>query len=629
MQNQISLFKDFSYDVTVVMVSYHTGAALWRAIDSVLAQEGLNELILVDNGNNADTRQRLVKKNMKEPRLKVLSGHGNIGLYQGYNLGAERAKGRYLLFLSPETIIPHDFLLRMVDDYQKDADCWSVSCKILNEYGNTKIESSRKTMTPFNFLSERIGLNRFFKGKAASFYNRGDKQALQYHNCPSAICFLTDINQFKQLNCFDESYFYAYGDVDFANKLSNLGGKALYNPDLTVIDYRTTSSYRSFKARWHALRDSQRYFNKHYKNEYLPGVIFLFNILVVCGWLFKTIASFFTLPFKSRKPKAQKESERCTKFLESYKEFITPEDSIPNGTIYDLSQRTPILFTGAHTDIGLSILRRLLAADLEIVALYEKQIIDFEHPKLTWLHSDLIQYNISSSQQKPRTLIFADDLRNLPELLENFKAIGVNRILALGSAYVFRLLSSGNKKHKAEAKSFVLAEGDISRTSPVLNIDTTIIRADMTYGMGTNDNVSSITRFIRLFGFLPILPPASGKRQPIHCDDVAINAISLINYKETFGRTYNLSGDETLTYCQIIEKIFNAINKKKRILFCKKIIFISKVLSPFISLKTFNKEAILRANEDIVFIKDQLPKHLRLPQRSFLQDGIKSIFPMK
>jgi GT2 family glycosyltransferase len=159
MQQQISLFRDFQYDVTVVMVSYHTGTALWRALDAVLEQEGLNELILVDNGNSQETRQRLVKKNLTEPRLKVLSGHGNMGLYQGCNLGADRAKGQYVLFISPETVLPHDFLLRMVDAYQKDAESFAATCMITDAYGHEKKESRQNLLMPSHATHEAMGLN--------------------------------------------------------------------------------------------------------------------------------------------------------------------------------------------------------------------------------------------------------------------------------------------------------------------------------------------------------------------------------------------------------------------------------------------------------------------------------------
>lgn len=619
MSNQISLFRDFSYDITVVMVSYHTGAALWRSIESVLAQEGLNELILVDNGNSASTRQRLVKKNMKEPRLKVLSGHGNIGLYQGYNLGATRAKGQYVLFLSPESILPHDFLLRLVDEYKKDPLIWALSSQVLTADGIEKLEAHRSLLTPARLISEKLGFYRLFPKKyppihCSKLRKNFSDDAL---TTPNAMCLLIELDKFKQLFGFKEDYFYHYGDMDLGMRIRDLGGKTSYFAHLSVVDFRTTHKSTSLKASWYTLKDLKRYLNRHFKNEHLPGVIASLNGILNLSWAIKT---FLKLPFflrYSAKPLAQKESERCAKFLETYRDFSSDDLHIPKGTIYDLSQRVPIMLAGANTDVGLCILRRLLAADLEVIALYDKHVIDFEHPKLSWLQEDLVERYQTIYNQTPRSLIYADDICKLSNQLESFAKLGISRIVAVSSAYVFRLLSSGEKTQKAEAKSYVLAEGDVVRTSPVLHIDTTILRAGMTYGMGTDDNISTIARFIKRFGFILLSPPAAGKRQPIHCDDVAIHAIGLINHKETFGKSYNLPGDEILSYRDIIGYIFSALGKRKRILFFKYLSALSACLKPFSSVKNFNQSAVKRVNEDIIFTKEPLPEHLKLPQRSF------------
>ncbi|MCC7260564.1 MAG: hypothetical protein IT567_05990, partial [Alphaproteobacteria bacterium] len=51
---QQSMFPDEAGHTSVVMVSYHTGPILWLALESVLVQPGLKELILVNNGNPPD-----------------------------------------------------------------------------------------------------------------------------------------------------------------------------------------------------------------------------------------------------------------------------------------------------------------------------------------------------------------------------------------------------------------------------------------------------------------------------------------------------------------------------------------------------------------------------------------------
>ena len=48
-----------------------------------------------------------------------------------------------------------------------------------------------------------------------------------------------------------------------------------------------------------------------------------------------------------------------------------------------------------------------------------------------------------------------------------------------------------------------------------------ILRPTLIYGYGQDKNVSEIARFVRRFGFFPLIGKAQGLRQPVHADDVA------------------------------------------------------------------------------------------------------------
>ena len=80
---------------SVVMVSYRTGEVLWAAIEAVLSpdQEGMTELILVDNGNPPAVAAELARRAERDPRLVLVTGHGNVGFARACNLGASRARG--------------------------------------------------------------------------------------------------------------------------------------------------------------------------------------------------------------------------------------------------------------------------------------------------------------------------------------------------------------------------------------------------------------------------------------------------------------------------------------------------------------------------------------------------------
>jgi GT2 family glycosyltransferase len=92
--------------VSVIVVSYFTGPLLDRAIQSILEQDVSFELIVVDNGNAGSVTATLYDLARKDGRVRICSGHGNIGFAGGCNLGARHASGELLFFLNPDTQLP-------------------------------------------------------------------------------------------------------------------------------------------------------------------------------------------------------------------------------------------------------------------------------------------------------------------------------------------------------------------------------------------------------------------------------------------------------------------------------------------------------------------------------------------
>ena len=64
---------------SVILVSFHTGEPLFRAMASVLRQAAPVELIVVDNGNPEPVVAQLRAMAAADTRMTVLSGHGNVG----------------------------------------------------------------------------------------------------------------------------------------------------------------------------------------------------------------------------------------------------------------------------------------------------------------------------------------------------------------------------------------------------------------------------------------------------------------------------------------------------------------------------------------------------------------------
>jgi nucleoside-diphosphate-sugar epimerase len=87
----------------------------------------------------------------------------------------------------------------------------------------------------------------------------------------------------------------------------------------------------------------------------------------------------------------------------------------------------------------------------------------------------------------------------------------------------------------------------------------------MIYGLGTDKNVAEITRLIRRWGFFPLLGRGDGLRQPVHVEDLAQACVAAMDSPAGKNRAYDVSGTETLSYREMVKRIFVALDKRPRI----------------------------------------------------------------
>jgi nucleoside-diphosphate-sugar epimerase len=150
-------------------------------------------------------------------------------------------------------------------------------------------------------------------------------------------------------------------------------------------------------------------------------------------------------------------------------------------------------------------------------------------------------------------------------------------------------------------------------------VDWTILRPTLIYGFGQDKNVSEIARFIRRFGFFPLLGTAGGLRQPVHVHDVAKACLAALTVS-TANRAYALSGGEVLTYRDMAERIFLALGRRLRIVTIPLWIFRGAVAAVRCLPRYRHWSAAMaeRMNRNLVFDHSDAEKDLGFTPRRFL-----------
>ncbi|MBU2621101.1 MAG: NAD-dependent epimerase/dehydratase family protein, partial [Proteobacteria bacterium] len=208
----------------------------------------------------------------------------------------------------------------------------------------------------------------------------------------------------------------------------------------------------------------------------------------------------------------------------------------------------------------------------------------------------------------------------LPEYFSMLSLYGVKHIVAISSTSRFTKSISSDPTEQALAERLADSEERLIAWAKTKDVTWTILRPTLIYGLGSDKNISVIARFIRRFAFFPFLGAARGLRQPIHVHDVASSCLAALNEGKAINRSYNLSGGETLTYREMVGRIFSAMGKSPRFVtfplwtFRMAVAFL-RVLPRFRHLSAAMAE---RMNQDLVFDHEDACRDLGFSPLPFL-----------
>ncbi len=152
----------------------------------------------------------------------------------------------------------------------------------------------------------------------------------------------------------------------------------------------------------------------------------------------------------------------------------------------------------------------------------------------------------------------------LPEHLPGLTALGVRRLVALSSTSRFAKADSAVPEERAVSARMAHAEASVMAWAEANGVEWTILRPTLIYGHGRDHNVSAIARMARRWGVVPVCGEGKGLRQPVHVADIAQACLVAVE-APCAGRALQLSGGETLSFREMVRRIFVAQSLKPRI----------------------------------------------------------------
>lgn len=273
---------------------------------------------------------------------------------------------------------------------------------------------------------------------------------------------------------------------------------------------------------------------------------------------------------------------------------------------------------GATSLVGECLLPLLAQGGWRVTA-FSRRVIEKSSDNVNWSCISSSTFSRSDGAPKVRHWISVAPIWVLPDHFKMIEACGAQRVVALSSTSRFTKEASSDIEEQAIAHRLADAEGRFRAWAELKSIEWVILRPTLIYGRGRDKNISDIARFIRRFGFFPILGQASGLRQPVHAADVASACFSALNSPRATNRDYNISGAETLAYRAMVCRVFAALGSRPRLLSVPMWVFRIAVscLSLIPRYRHWSSAMAERMNRDLVFDHADAKRDLGFRPRSF------------
>ena len=279
-----------------------------------------------------------------------------------------------------------------------------------------------------------------------------------------------------------------------------------------------------------------------------------------------------------------------------------------------------ILVTGASSQIGECVVQRLCEARRPVIAFGRGRPRYSMNAHLQFIEGDLEKTNIAFPESLSSVVHIAG-IWLLPGHLDALYARGVRRIVCFSSTSVFVKQASSNAGERDLVARMKAAEAEVAARCKVLGIVWTVLRPTLVYGLGIDRNVSRAARFIRRFGVYPLALAATGMRQPVHADDLAAAALAALAAPAAAGRTYELGGGEVLGYREMIGRIFDALERRRRFLAVPGLEILAALVGIVLRRPEVTGAMVRRMRQDLVCDNGPAERDLSYRPRKFLAGG--------
>lgn len=282
-------------DLSIIIVNYNVRHFLEQCLFSVkkaLANVRA-EVIIIDN-HSSDNSLPYLQPGF--PEFIFIGNSDNRGFGKACNQGLAMAKGRYVLFLNPDTIVPEDCFTRCISFFEDHPDAGAIGVKMLDGAGRFLKESKRAFPSPLTSLFKLFGLARIFpRSRIFSRYHLGHLDENEDHEVDvlAGAFIMVRKTVLDEIGGFDEVFFMYGEDVDLSYRIQKAGYRNYYFAGTEIIHFKGESTRKGSLNYVRLFYNAMSVFvRKHYGGSRAGIFSFLIHLAIWMRAAMAAVASF-------------------------------------------------------------------------------------------------------------------------------------------------------------------------------------------------------------------------------------------------------------------------------------------------------------------------------------------------
>jgi len=432
----------------------------------------------------------------------------NLGFGAAANIGADNARGEYLLFLNPDAFVCADTPALMADYLSSESGRGLCGAFLLDFRGREQSGSRRRDPTMMRACGKV--LKSILPQTPFPTFDQ-NREALPPGpisvDAVSGACMMVKRVVHRAVGGFDEKYFLHFEDLDYCRRVRDKGWVIGFLPHAPAFHYQGGSGSTSERVLLHHKQAGlRRYLHKF--DGTTGGAGMLRNAgLGLLAWSGRAAIGL----------------NNCVR-----RNGLTRVDQNPHSRQILVGEvlagiRPVVLVFGGRSDVGEALCVRLNALGI-ITACVTRTANEIRQPPLmVAIHPELLLRNHAGARIKAVAVVSVCPIWELPNYQAFLGTISDPNPLWLVMSSTSVITKSSHQKEKRIGVAARLSQGEawVNEQRKGGNGRTVVVRPTLIYGGSRNKSINKIKYLSSISGLSLDLKFARGLRSPVHCDDLA------------------------------------------------------------------------------------------------------------